>query len=118
MERPDRHRRPRHPAHLATKTGLRDPPHETAFYASQISPSATAIAAAIRQHWGIETRTHHGRDVTVFEDHSRIRTNPGHFARLRSFALNILRANGPTNVSKELYLNALNPHHALAYRTT
>ncbi|HMB04760.1 MAG TPA: ISAs1 family transposase [Isosphaeraceae bacterium] len=102
--------------HQDTKTGLWDPTYETAFYASQISLSATAIAAAIRQHWGIENRSHHVRDVTFFEDHSRIRTKPGHFARLRSFALNILRANGTTNVSKELYLNALNPHHPLSYR--
>ena len=83
----------------------------------QISLSATAIGAAIRQHWGIENRSHYVRDVSFFEDHSRIRTKPGHFARFRTFALNILRANGTTNVSRELYLNALNPHHALAYRS-
>jgi hypothetical protein len=63
-------------------------------------------------------RSHYVRDVSLFEDDSRIRTKPGHFARLRSFALNILRANGTTNISRELYLNALNPHHALAYRST
>jgi len=27
-----------------------------------------------------------------------------------------MRANGTTNVSRELYINALNPNHALAYR--
>ena len=47
-----------------------------------------------------------------------LENKPGHFARFRTFALNILRANGTSNVSRELYLNALNPHHALAYRTT
>jgi hypothetical protein len=46
---------------------------------------------------------------------SGIRTKPGHFARFRSFALNVLRANGTTNVKRELYINALNPHHALSY---
>ena len=100
-----------------TAAGLWHPAHETAFYASQISLSATAIGAAIRQHWGIENRSHYVRDVSFFEDHSRIRTKPGHFARFRSFALNILRANGTTNVSRELYLNALNPHHPLSYRS-
>ena len=104
--------------HKDTATGLWQPTHETSFYASQISLSATAIGAAIRQHWGIENRSHYVRDVSFFEDHSRIRTKPGHFARFRTFALNILRANGTSNVSRELYLNALNPHHALAYRTT
>ena len=40
---------------------------------------------------------------------------PGPFARMRSFALNILRANGAENIGRELYVNALNPLHALAY---
>ena len=104
--------------HKDTATGLWQPTQETAFHASQINLSATAIGAAIRQHWGIENRSHYVRDVSFFEDQSRIRTKPGHFARFRTFALNILRANGTSNVSRELYLNALNPHHALAYRTT
>lgn len=60
-------------------------------------------------------RSHSVRDVSFFEDLSRIRTKPGHFARFRSFALNVLRANGTTNVKRELYINALNPHHALSY---
>jgi len=77
---------------------------------------AAAVGAAIRNHRGIENRSHYLRDVSFFEDHSRIRTKPGHFARFRTFALNIMRANGTTNVSRELYINALNPHHALAYR--
>ena len=80
--------------------------------------SASQIQISRRGHWSIENPIHYVRDVTFFEDHSRIRTKPGHFARFRTFALNILRANGTSNVSRELYLNALNPHHALAYRTT
>ncbi|MFO1155452.1 MAG: hypothetical protein U1E43_01135 [Rhodospirillales bacterium] len=66
---------------------------------------------------GASKTTHAVRDVSFFEDHSRIRSKPGHFARFRSFALNILRANGITNVSRELYLNALNPNHPIAYRS-
>lgn len=102
--------------HKDTPSGLWHPTNETSLFASQIRLSATAIGAAIRQHWGIENRSHYVRDVTFFEDHSRIRNKPGHFARFRTFALNILRANGTTNVSRELYLNALNPHHALSYQ--
>jgi hypothetical protein len=41
----------------------------------------------------VENTSHHSRDVTLGEDRSRIRTNPGVFARLRSFAFNILKAN-------------------------
>ena len=117
---PDQHRRPCHPVHLAqdTRTGLWRETCEAALYASQIPLSATAIGAAIRQHWGIENRSHYVRDVTFGEDQSRIRSKPAQFARLRSFALNILRANGTTNVRRELYLNALNPQNALSYQIT
>ena len=50
-------------------------------------------ATAIRGHWHVENTLHYTRDVTFREDHSRIRHNPGIFARLRSFAYNILRRN-------------------------
>jgi len=66
-------------------------------------------------HWGIENRSHYVRDVTLGEDQSRTRIKPGHLARFRSFALNILRANGVGNISRELYVNALNFENALAY---
>lgn len=102
--------------HKDTTSGLWKKTLSVSFYACQTTLSAAALGAAIRQHWGIENRSHHVRDVSFFEDHSRIRTKPGHFARFRTFALNILRANGTTNVSKDLYINALNPDHALSYR--
>jgi hypothetical protein len=51
------------------------------------------------------------------EDDSRIRTKPGLFARLRSFALNLLRANGVGNVSEALYANALSLDRLLALGT-
>lgn len=102
--------------HKDTKSGLWHRTNETSFYASQIKLSAALAADAIRNHWGIENRNHYVRDVSLFEDSSRIRTNPGHFARMRSFALNILRANATRNVSRELYINALNPFHAMEYR--
>src|SRR4051794_33301653 len=68
---------------------------------------AKILARAIRSHWGIENRDHHVRDVTMGEDASRIRQRPGGMARIRSAALNILRANGIQNVSQALYVNAL-----------
>ena len=55
------------------------------------------------------------RDRVLREDDSRIRREPGVFARLRSFALNILRANGVTNVSEAVYVNALSLDRLLAY---
>lgn len=108
----------RHTWRKDTKTGLWQQTSETAFYASQIALDAKASGEAIRQHWGIENRHHYVRDVSLFEDQSRIRKKPGHFARFRTFALNIMRANNTKNVSRELYINALNPEHAMSYAVT
>jgi len=47
--------------------------------------------------------SHYSRDVTLGEDRSRIRTNPGVFARLRSFAFNILKANQTDTLSQDRY---------------
>jgi predicted transposase YbfD/YdcC len=98
-----------------TRTGLWRQRREVAYYACQIPLGARACAAAIRGHWGIENRDHHVRDCSLGEDASRIRHKPGVFARLRSFALNILRANGVGNVSEALYTNALSLDRLLAY---
>ena len=89
--------------------------HETAYYISTIDLSAERFCQVIRDHWGIENRNHHVRDVTLLEDRSRIRINPNIFAKLRSFALNILRANNVNNVSMELFNNCLNFQNVLDY---
>ena len=98
-----------------TRTGLWRPRREVAYYVSQIGLTAEAFGRAVRAHWGIENRSHHVRDRILGEDASRIRRRPGVFARLRSFALNILRANGVTNVSEAVYVNALSLDRLLAY---
>jgi len=61
----------------------------------------------VRAHWRIETTSHYSRDVTFGEDRSRIRSNPGVFARLRSFAFNILKANRAGTLSQDRYRAAL-----------
>ncbi len=88
---------------------------ETSFYISTTVLSAKEFNIAIRNHWGIENRNHHVRDVTMKEDKSRIRTNPHIFARLRSFAINILRKNNVRNVSMELFRNCMNINNLLNY---
>ena len=88
-------------------TGLLRHTAETAFYVANAPLTATRAAEAIRAHWRIETTSHHSRDVTLGEDHSRIRTNPGVFARLRSFAFNILKANRTNTLSHDRYRAAL-----------
>jgi hypothetical protein len=98
-----------------TRAGLWRPRRETAYYVSQVRLDAEDFGRAVRAHWGIENRDHHVRDRTLREDDSRIRRRPGIFARLRSFALNILRADGVTNVSEAVYVNALSLDQLLAY---
>ena len=85
------------------KTGLLRHSSETAFYVSNPPVTATRAAEAIRAHWRIENTSHYSRDVTLGEDRSRIRTNPGVFARLRSFAFNILKANRTDTLSQNRY---------------
>jgi len=80
---------------------------ETSFYISTLILSAQEFCQAIRGHWNIENRNHYVRDVTLGEDKSRIRTNPHIFAKLRSFALNILRKNKVENVSLALFGNCM-----------
>jgi predicted transposase YbfD/YdcC len=80
---------------------------ETSFYLFSHCYKAKAAGQMIRKHWHCENRNHHVRDVSLSEDASRIRTAPGVFARLRSFALNILRFNKIENVRAALFENAL-----------
>jgi predicted transposase YbfD/YdcC len=49
----------------------------------------------VRGHWHIENRLHWVLDVVMDEDQSRARMDhaPENLARLRRFALNLLRAN-------------------------
>lgn len=88
-------------------TGLLRHSIETAFYISNTSLTAARAAEATRAHWRIETTSHYTRDVTLGEDRSRIRTNPGVFARLRSFAFNILKANQVSTLAQDRYRAAL-----------
>lgn len=98
------------------KDGMWRRREEVSFYLCSDAISAEAAAKAIRGHWGIENRNHYVRDVAMQEDASRIRANPGIFARARSFALNILRANGENNIADALWCNALDINRVLEYR--
>ncbi len=89
---------------------------ETAFYLSSVMLPAATFAHAIRSHWSIENKNHWVRDVTLAEDASRIRINPGIMARLRSQMLNIARANGATNIAQALWNAAIDPAVSLSYK--
>ena len=81
---------------------------EIIFYISTTTRTAEEYNTIIRNHWGVENRLHNVRDVALNEDASRIRCRPQNMARIRSFALNILRANNISNIQNQLYKNALN----------
>ena len=80
---------------------------ETALYLATTIIPAERAAAAIRDHWAIENTSHYSRDVTMGEDRSRIRCNPGVFARLRSFAFNILKANRRGSLAQDRFRAAI-----------
>jgi predicted transposase YbfD/YdcC len=87
-----------------------------AYYLVTREASAETLAQTIRGHWGIENRLHHVLDVSLGEDACRIRKNPGIFAQLRHFALNLLRHNGETNIHAALFDNALDLERLLNYK--
>ena len=100
-----------------TRTALWATREEVGYYPCQARHDAKVLGGAIRAHWGIENRAHYVRDVTLGEDASRIRTRPGVMARIRSVALNVLRANGVQNISLALYANAVSFDQLLALGT-
>ena len=65
------------------------------YYLLSTPLSAARLAEVVRTHWHIENRLHWVLDVVMDEDGSRARKDhaPENLARLRRFALNLLRAN-------------------------
>jgi predicted transposase YbfD/YdcC len=99
-----------------TKTKKYNDSSEIAYYISTVPLMANDYADIIRGHWGIENCNHHVRDETLKEDKSRIRKNPVIMATLRSFVLNIMRANKVSNISSELYRNICDMKNVRRYR--
>jgi predicted transposase YbfD/YdcC len=95
------------------KDGLWSSTAEVAYYVTNFRIAARPAAIAVRHHWHVENTLHYTRDVTFQEDQSRIRHNPGVFARLRSFAYNVLRRNKVSTFSQDRYAAALSGFDAL-----
>ena len=89
---------------------------ERALYLSNYKVNARKAHQHIRNHWFIENKNHHVRDVTLREDYSRIRLKPENMSVLRSFALNILRRNKINNINNELYQNSLQYYNLYCYQ--
>jgi len=92
---------------MNTKTKEYETSNEYSFYLSNKEFSAKQAHGLIRSHWLIENSNHYVRDVSMLEDFSRIRINPDNIARIRSFALNIMRKNNVKNIKGEMYKNSL-----------
>jgi predicted transposase YbfD/YdcC len=99
-----------------TKTKTIKPTKEVSYYLSTTRLSAKIFCKLIQDHWRIENVNHYVRDVTLKEDLSRIRKNPGIAARIRSFALNILRLNNVSNIASEMFLNCCNFEKIFNYK--
>lgn len=89
---------------------------EDSYYVSTRLGIAKDLLEIIRGHWGIENKNNHVRDESMGEDYSRIRVKPDIMVRFRSFALNIMRANGEKNIKNALYENALDTNRVINYR--
>lgn len=67
--------------------------HEQRLYISSLTPDATAINRAVRQHWSVENSLHWCMDVVFADDQMRART--GHAAHnlaiLKHITLNLIR---------------------------
>jgi len=90
------------------KTGLCNKTSEIVFWISSVSDQTPQRWNEwIRAHWRIENGSHYVRDTAFAEDASRIRKNPDIVARLRSFAYNLIRAQGCDNIRNARWRAAL-----------
>ena len=101
---------------LNTKTKKYKDTSEISLYISTIRLKAKDYAKIIRGHWSIENSNHHIKDERFFEDKSRIRQKPENMAIIRSFALNLMRANRAKNISLELFRNLANFDNIKKYK--
>ena len=77
---------------------------ETVCGISSLSPeraSPAQVLAYNRDHWQIENRLHHVRDMAYDEDRSQVRRGrrPHAMASLRNIAISLLRLAGAENIS-------------------
>ena len=77
---------------------------------------ARALLTLLRDHWGIENKLHHVRDVTFDEDRSAVRTNaaPQVAAACRNLVVALLRRAGAPNIAAACRTFAGRPTTAIA----
>lgn len=78
------------------------PQKETAYFISSLRASASMYHEGIRLHWEIENSLHWVKDVTFFEDASKIRTKeaPQNISTLKNIVINVFRKNQFKNMAE------------------
>lgn len=78
--------------------------------------SAGDFARRIRGYWGVENKVHYGKDVTLGEDKSRIRTEPlpQIWSVARNLALNLYREAGFNNMAQAKRKSQFGMSHILS----
>lgn len=84
------------------------PEYEISYYGSNKEFSAKIFSKLIRDHWLCENKNHYVKDTAFKEDSSTKRIGAFNYSILLSYALNIFRINGSTNIRGDIYLNTMN----------
>ena len=90
-----------------TTTGEWESSEEKSVFLSNKIIDAQYANQLVRNHWGIENKNHHVRDVSFVEDAHKIKRQPFNYAILRSFALNFFRRNEFENIKEQRYAFSL-----------
>lgn len=96
---------------------------EISYAITSLSPrqaDAARLLTLLRDHWSIENKLHHVRDVTFDEDRSAVRTGsaPQVCAACRNLAIALLRRAGETNIAAACRTYAGRPHTAIVLVAT
>ncbi|WP_298383356.1 ISAs1 family transposase, partial [Ferrimicrobium sp.] len=92
---------------------------ETSYYVTDLTSAKASpkhLASYIREHWGIENRSHWVRDRVFDEDRSQVRVGgaPQTLAALRNLAISLLRLSGFKSIASGLRWVAWNYTRGLA----
>lgn len=98
------------------KTKQWEKQEEVAYYICTKKITAEELVTLSRKHWSIENRNHYVRDVSLLEDMNTSKNNPGILARMRSFALNILRNNNKQHIRQTLYENSISIEYLMNFK--
>ena len=94
---------------------------ETRYYISSLPADAKQIAAAVREHWGIENGLHWVMDMVFGDDECRIRSQnaPANFATVKHMASNLLRrGKGKHSMRSSRHIAAWNEDFLFSLLTT